>query len=1250
MTLIRDDLPYSVNPPPYCPTQPDSNTYCTSVTVHLSKVLDLNIYNIYAPPARWAAGQGTQEQGFQPAGIKLANPAVVCGDVNAHSLCWDPFQPETALGEAIEDWAADNDLAILNDGTHTRQNPSTGGISAPDVTLTSRSLMRSRNITWATQRGLGSDHLPILTTLSSSAQRPRRKGRGRFSYRKADWALFRAKLDQLIAAWSDQPSSLAEAASRLADTILQAARAAVPFGNGRGRRPPFWNQVCQDAVDQREKARVAASRSRSRTDVLRHQEARATADKVVERERTAYFRQKITELEPDGDMWHLIRTMDGRLPPAKPAVSISRPGTPGQPSQPTKPAVTDKEKAELFCQAYAGVSRLPKDKPNDHPIKIEARRAMNQRCCNGNRDEICSPFSRRELLLAIRKLRKGRSPGIDQVTNDMLHQLSPTAERHLLAVLNWSWRTGEVPASWRAAEIVAIPKKGKPPTETGSYRPISLLSCISKLAERLVQHRLQHWLESAGKLNPNQAGFRKGHSTLDQLARVTQTIFDCFESKKPQRAVLVLLDYARAYDKVWREALYAKMGRMGVPGCVTRWIRALLSDRRARVRWGTTTSRWRVFQEGLPQGSVLAPLLWLIYCNDIDDNIQTGESAPLVSLFADDVALLSTGRSLQECADRLQPALDAISCWVKTWKVQPSPTKCVMSCFTLDPKECHGKVKPDLSFFDQPLGFEEAPTFLGLKLDGQLTFAAHISALKEKMAKRRACLSAIAGRSYGCHRSTLRIAYQSYVRSLFDYGAAVYFTHAAPAVRERLEVEQRKCARLITGCIKLTDKETLTAEADLPPLSLRSKELAAMEYSRIIRLPPEDPARTLLSKTPPPRLHYRAHKAWRRAVTSAEQAGLPAPPPTDEDAVLPHKPCFRRVGRWACDGAGLSELPVEPLAFYQGMPPWHHDGGDPPRFVLDLPRPTRRTDPPERRKEAALAALALVPEPDCTIWSDGSAKEGTTEGGGGAILELHREGRTIECLAPAGRVCSSTRAELVAMSEALTRLQELPPASRALIKRVLLCSDSRSGLQLLSRGPDDQQTAIAQRVWRLLDTLTTGGMSLTLHWVPGHADLTGNEAADRLANQAAADCDQEEAPIDLPSARTAIRRWASEMTSVRSRKHPHRPPTPDHDELDRWGQATLSQLRTGYCPLVRSTAHRIGLVRDPTCQACGEEAEDVEHLLAECPAHVAARIGPWGHCPTLADVLSGSANNIIKFLRRVGRVEPPVDPPLPAAP
>ena len=153
-----------------------------------------------------------------------------------------------------------------------------------------------------------------------------------------------------------------------------------------------------------------------------------------------------------------------------------------------------------------------------------------------------------------------------------------------------------------------------------------------------------------------------------------------------------------------------------------------------------------------------------------------------------------------------------------------------MTTFTRDPKESRGKTRPTLHFCGEPLKFELNPTFLGLQLDGQLTFSTHIESLKKKMAKRRACLTALAGKSYGCHRRTLRIAYLSYIRSVFDYGAAIFFNHAAPEVRDKLEVEQRKCARVITGCIKLTEK---AAEVELTPLTIRAKELAAREYGRL---------------------------------------------------------------------------------------------------------------------------------------------------------------------------------------------------------------------------------------------------------------------------------------------------------------------------------------------------------------------------------------------------------------------------------
>ena len=127
------------------------------------------------------------------------------------------------------------------------------------------------------------------------------------------------------------------------------------------------------------------------------------------------------------------------------------------------------------------------------------------------------------------------------------------------------------------------------------------MSSISKVAKRLLQARLQYWLESNNKLNVNQAGFRRGRSTIGQLGRITQRIFDAFEETPPNRAILVLLDFARAYDRVWRAALLAEMNHLGVPGCAIRWVRTFLVDRRARVRWGLPCRTPEFFNRAFPR-------------------------------------------------------------------------------------------------------------------------------------------------------------------------------------------------------------------------------------------------------------------------------------------------------------------------------------------------------------------------------------------------------------------------------------------------------------------------------------------------------------------------------------------------------------------------------------------------------------------------------------------------------------------------
>ncbi|KAF0298842.1 hypothetical protein FJT64_003842 [Amphibalanus amphitrite] len=243
---------------------------------------------------------------------------------------------------------------------------------------------------------------------------------------------------------------------------------------------------------------------------------------------------------------------------------------------------------------------------------------------------------------------------------------------------------------------------------------------------------------------------------------------------------------------------------------------------------------------------------------------------------------------------------------------------------------------------------------------------------------------------------------------------------------------------------------------------------------------------------------------------------------------------------------------VKGSAFYSCDPPWlGHRGGI--TFRVDLAVATRRSDPPAVRREAALRAIAELPHPDVTIWSDGSARGGRNRAAQ-ALIQFHHLNREEAVRAPAGAVCSSLRAELTAMREAFTAVAGLEDGELASTKSVRLLTDSRSGLQLLGRGPANQTMALAAEVWRLLSTLAENGTETVLQWVPGHAGLDGNETADRLAGEAMAG-DQDSAPIDLSGARAAVTRHVRELSRQRATAaHPHPDPTPGHDSLARWGR------------------------------------------------------------------------------------------------
>ena len=335
---------------------------------------------------------------------------------------------------------------------------------------------------------------------------------------------------------------------------------------------------------------------------------------------------------------------------------------------------TDKSKANAFADYYTNTSSLKTNK-EDRRIHKENCEILRTPVVEGMET---SDYTPEELDRAI-----------DQMTTEFDKNMPLQGRERLLKIINASWHRGYTPNMWRRAIIIPLLKKDKDAEKVASYRPVSLTSCLGKIMERMVAARMMYLLEKDGKLNSNQAGFRALHSTEDQTIKLSQMIHNGFQQKPSQRTVLALLDFSKAFDKVWRVGLMRKLINIGLPHKMIAWINSFLRDRRAKVRINNTLSKSRSFKQGVPQGAILSPLLFLVYINDITETFSAEEICQ-TSMFADDIAVWCTHRSKESATMKLQLTVDKITSWSKRWKLELNPLKCETMLFTQDPGEYTG--------------------------------------------------------------------------------------------------------------------------------------------------------------------------------------------------------------------------------------------------------------------------------------------------------------------------------------------------------------------------------------------------------------------------------------------------------------------------------------------------------------------------------------------------------------------------------
>jgi hypothetical protein len=741
------------------------------------EVNGIRIYSVYFPGSRLNSEKISSFKADLGKITSIQKNYFLGGDLNAKHRFWNCTKGNKAGSILYNEMITRN--FILHYPPSPTYFPSQSNRTLPstiDVAI-SNGHKHIKNI--HTINALSSDHLPVAFEIDSCSSFRAASTASR-CYSKANWKLFRESIDEKIELSHTnvpQTKSMIDTAILNFETFVkEAENIAVPLQVNRHRHFKL-DTYTMSLISLRNCLRRQSQRSHSSDIKKQVNLLNRIISKHIQRYKNNVLQKRLSSIPKNSNqLWKFSRILTSNYNKILPLKDTAN-----------QLLLTDKEKADeigrIFNMAHYTTYNDASDSTTESMVKGSCH-IVNFLSPEIQESILPTP---KEIKLIIRKLKIKKSPGLDKINNILLKKLPQKAIIFLMHIFRACIKLCYFPDRWKHAKITPIPKPGKDLSKASNYRPISLLNAISKVFEKILVTRLNLHLSSNNILPAEQFGFRQSHSANHQLIRLYKSISNSFSMKKSTG--MLTFDIEKAFDSVWHKGLVHKMFKLKFPLYIIKIIQSFLSQRSFQVSINGSYSKAYNIIAGVPQGSVLSPILFNIFTSDLI--IQKCEKG----MYADDTTLLVSAKNPDKIVKYLNLGSKQLSDYCQKWKIKLNGSKTKAAFFTRR-KIAKWYPNDEVTVINSKISWDNTIKTLGLTFDKRLTFNRHTDLSIEKALKLFFSLYTLLNRKSHLNTTNKMTIYTAIIRSTLLYACPVW-SNCAETHMNKLQIMQNKCLKTI---------------------------------------------------------------------------------------------------------------------------------------------------------------------------------------------------------------------------------------------------------------------------------------------------------------------------------------------------------------------------------------------------------------------------------------------------------------------